>query len=305
MIDDVADADALEPYPRSFQRLMPAAAASPQPEGHVLRRRQVGKQAPVLEHHANRPIRCGHAYSARRVLEHLAVENNLAVVQRHETGEGAEECGLAGAIGPDDRGHLAILFGAPLAWVLARMEFKGKAVVRALALLPLVLPPVVGGVALLLALGRNGLLGSWLEGVGIVLPFSTAGAVVAELFVALPFAVITVEAGVRALDDRLEEAAATLGAGPWFTLRRVVLPALAPSLGAAAALCWARALGEFGATITFAGNLPGRTQTLPLAVYLELQHRPGVAVLLSLVLLTLSIAVLVLLRGRWLSPKRL
>ena len=199
---------------------------------------------------------------------------------------------------------LAILFGAPLAWVLARMEFKGKAVVRALALLPLVLPPVVGGVALLLALGRNGLLGSWLEGVGIVLPFSTAGAVVAELFVALPFAVITVEAGVRALDDRLEEAAATLGAGPWFTLRRIVLPALAPSLGAAAALCWARALGEFGATITFAGNLPGRTQTLPLAVYLELQHRPGVAVLLSLVLLTVSIAVLVLLRGRWLSPRR-
>jgi molybdate transport system permease protein len=199
---------------------------------------------------------------------------------------------------------LALLFGAPLAWVLARVEFRGKPVVRALALLPLVLPPVVGGVALLLALGRNGLVGSWLESVGIVLPFSTAGVVVAELFVALPFAVVTVEAGVRALDERLEEAAATLGAGPWLTLRRVVLPALAPSLGAATALCWARALGEFGATITFAGNLPGRTQTLPLAVYLELQNRPGVAVLLSLVLLTLSIAVLVLLRGRWLSPRR-
>jgi len=126
---------------------------------------------------------------------------------------------------------------------------------------------------------------------------------VAELFVALPFAVITVEAGVRALDERLEEAAATLGAGPWLTLRRVVLPSLAPSLAAAVALCWARALGEFGATITFAGNLPGRTQTLPLAVYLELQQRPGVAVLLSLVLLTLSVAVLVLLRGRWLTPR--
>ena len=198
---------------------------------------------------------------------------------------------------------LALVLGAPLAWVLARVDFRGKTLVRALALLPLVLPPVVGGVALLFALGRNGFVGSWLARAGVTLPFTTAGAVVAELFVALPFAVITVEAGVRALDERLEEAAATLGAGPWLTLRRVVLPALAPSLAAAGALCWARALGEFGATITFAGNLPGRTQTLPLAVYLELQQRPGVAVLLSLVLLALSIAVLFLMRGRWLSPR--
>lgn len=199
---------------------------------------------------------------------------------------------------------LALVLGAPLAWVLARVDFRGKTAVRALALLPLVLPPVVGGVALLFALGRNGLVGSWLGHVGVTLPFTTGGAVVAELFVALPFAVITVEAGVRALDERLEEAAATLGASQWVTLRRVVLPALAPSLAAAAALCWARALGEFGATITFAGNLPGRTQTLPLAVYLELQQRPGVAILLSLILLALSIAVLFLLRGRWLSPRR-
>ena len=139
---------------------------------------------------------------------------------------------------------------------------------------------------------------------GIHLPFTTAGVVVAELFVALPFAVVTVEAGVRGLDERLEEAAATLGAGRWQRLRRVTLPLLTPSLAAAAALCWARALGEFGATITFAGNLPGRTQTLPLAVYLELQHRPGAAILLSLVLLALSITVLVLLRGRWLRPGR-
>jgi len=199
---------------------------------------------------------------------------------------------------------LALVLGAPLAWVLARVDFRGKAIVRALALLPLVLPPVVGGVALLLALGRNGLVGSWLAHVGVVLPFTTAGAIVAELFVALPFAVITVEAGVRGLDERLEEAAATLGAGTWLTLRRVVLPALVPALGAAAALCWARALGEFGATITFAGNLPGRTQTLPLAVYLELQQRPGVAELLSLVLLAVSIAVLFLMRGRWLTSAR-
>src|SRR5439155_495610 len=119
---------------------------------------------------------------------------------------------------------LALVLGAPLAWVLARVDFRGKTLVRALALLPLVLPPVVGGVALLFALGRNGLVGSWLADVGIVLPFTTAGAIVAELFVSLPFAVITVEAGVRALDERLEEAAATLGAGPWLTLRRVVLP---------------------------------------------------------------------------------
>jgi molybdate transport system permease protein len=199
---------------------------------------------------------------------------------------------------------LAVVLGAPLAWVIARVEFPGKSVVRALALLPLVLPPVVGGVALLFALGRHGLVGSWLAHIGIELPFSTAGAVVAELFVALPFAVVTVEAGVRALDERLEDAASTLGAGRWHTLRRVTLPLLAPSLAAAGALCWARALGEFGATITFAGNLPGRTQTVPLAVYLDLQSRPGAAILLSLVLLALSVAVLFLLRGRWLSPRR-
>jgi molybdate transport system permease protein len=199
---------------------------------------------------------------------------------------------------------LALVLGAPLALLLARVEFPGKAVLRALALLPLVLPPVVGGVALLLALGRRGLVGGWLDAVGIHLPFSTAGVVLAELFVALPFAVVTVEAGLRGLDDRLDEAAATLGAGRWRRLRRVTLPLLGPSLAAAGALCWARALGEFGATITFAGNLPGRTQTLPLAVYLELQQRPGAAILLSLVLLALSIAVLVLLRGRWLRPGR-
>jgi molybdate transport system permease protein len=199
---------------------------------------------------------------------------------------------------------LALVLGAPFAMVLARVEFPGKAILRALALLPLVLPPVVGGVALLLALGRRGLVGGWLDTVGVHLPFTTAGVVVAELFVALPFAVVTVEAGVRGLDDRLEEAAATLGAGRWQRLRRVTLPLLSPSLAAAGALCWARALGEFGATITFAGNLPGRTQTLPLAVYLELQHRPATAILLSVVLLTMSIAVLVLLRGRWLRPGR-
>jgi molybdate transport system permease protein len=235
----------------------------------------------------------------------------IGLVQRAPWGELGEHMGAAGVrnaltlslVTSLSAAALALLFGAPLAWLLARTEFPLKSLVRALALLPLVLPPVVGGVALLLAFGRNGIAGSVLDSFGVALPFTTAGAIVAELFVALPFAVLTVEAGVRGLDERLEDAASTLGAGRWYTLRRVTLPLLAPSLAAAAALCWARALGEFGATITFAGNLPGRTQTLPLAVYLELQQRPDVAILLSLVLLALSIAILVLLRGRWLSPR--
>ena len=140
----------------------------------------------------------------------------------------------------------------------------------------MVLPPVVGGVALLLAFGRRGLVGQWLDrAFGITLPFTTAGAILAEAFVAMPFLVITVEAGLRAMDRRYEDAAATLGAGRWLTFRRVTLPLIAPSLGAGIALCWARALGEFGATITFAGNLPGVTQTMPLAVYIAAGDRPG------------------------------
>jgi molybdate transport system permease protein len=128
--------------------------------------------------------------------------------------------------------------------------------------------------------------------------------VLAETFVAMPFLVLTLEAGLRSADVRLEDAARTLGASRATVFRRITLPLIRPTLVAGAVLCWARALGEFGATITFAGNLPGRTQTLPLAVYLELQQRPGVAVLLSLVLLALSIAVLLLMRGRWLTPRR-
>ncbi len=202
-------------------------------------------------------------------------------------------CSL-GAVG------LSLLFGVPLAWLLARLRFRGRDVVRAVVLLPMVLPPVVGGVALLLAFGRNGLAGRWLDGlVGITLPFSTAGAILAETFVAMPFLVITVEAGLRGMDRRYEDAAATLGAGRWTTFRRVTLPLIAPSLGAGAALCWARALGEFGATITFAGNLPGATQTMPLAVYLALQNNVDTAVTLSLVMLAISLVVLVGLRGRW------
>ena len=195
---------------------------------------------------------------------------------------------------------ISLVIGVPLAWLLARVRFRGRDLVRAVVLLPMVLPPVVGGVALLLAFGRNGVAGQALDRVlGITLPFSTAGAIMAETFVAMPFLVITVEAGIRAMDRRYEDAAATLGAGRWTVFRRVTLPLIAPALGAGAALAWARALGEFGATITFAGNLPGTTQTMPLAVYLALQSEPDSAIALSLVMLAISLTVLVALRSRW------
>jgi molybdate transport system permease protein len=197
---------------------------------------------------------------------------------------------------------LSLLVGVPLAWVLARGRFPGRRLLRALTTLPMVLPPVVGGVALLLAFGRRGLAGQWLDSwFGITLPFTTAGAVLAETFVAMPFLVLTAEAGFRSADQRLEEAARTLGARPWTVFRRVTLPLVGPSLAAGAVLAWARALGEFGATITFAGNFPGETQTTPLKVYLLLESRPEAAIVLSLVLLAVSLVVLVGLRSRWLG----
>ncbi|WP_329569977.1 molybdate ABC transporter permease subunit [Kitasatospora sp. NBC_01266] len=197
---------------------------------------------------------------------------------------------------------ISLVLGVPLAWLLARTEFPGRRVIRALVTLPLVLPPVVGGVALLLVLGRNGIVGRWLDSAfGITLPFTTPGVVVAEAFVAMPFLVISVEGALRAADPRYEEAAATLGASRLTAFRRVTLPLIAPGVAAGAVLAWARALGEFGATITFAGNFPGTTQTMPLAVYLALENDPEAAIALSLVLLAVSITVLVGLRGRWLS----
>jgi len=197
---------------------------------------------------------------------------------------------------------IAIVLGVPLAWVQARLSFPGQNVLRALTTLPMVLPPVVGGVALLLAFGRHGLVGTYLfEGLGIRLPFSTAGAIMAETFVSMPFLVITVEAGLRSMNTRLEEAARTLGARPWAVFRTVTLPLAGPSIFAGALLCWSRALGEFGATITFAGNFPGRTQTLPLAVYLLLETQPDAAIILSLLLVLVSLVVLVGLRDRYLS----
>ncbi|MEU1889033.1 ABC transporter permease [Micromonospora sp. WMMD987] len=197
---------------------------------------------------------------------------------------------------------LCLALGVPLAWLLARVEFPGRRLVRALVTVPLVLPPVVGGVALLLVFGRRGPLGGWLDTTfGVTLPFTTTGVVLAEAFVAMPFLIIAVEGALRGADHRYEEAAATLGAGRWTTFTRVTLPLVAPGIAAGAVLCWARALGEFGATITFAGNYPGRTQTMPLAVYLALETDLEAAVVLSLMLLTVSVVILAGLRDRWIT----
>ena len=195
---------------------------------------------------------------------------------------------------------ICIVVGVPLAWLLARVEFPGRKLVRALVTVPLVLPPVVGGVALLLALGRFGIVGVWLDRwFGYTIPFTTTAVVLAEAFVAMPFLVIAVEGALRGADERYEEAAATLGAGRWTTFRRVTLPLVAPGVAAGAVLCWARALGEFGATITFAGSYPGKTRTMPIQVYLELESDVDSAIVLSLVLLAVSVIILVSLRDRW------
>jgi molybdate transport system permease protein len=197
---------------------------------------------------------------------------------------------------------LSLVLGVPLAWVLARSSIRGRSVLRALVTVPLVLPPVVGGVALFLVLGRQGIVGRLLhEHLDVTIPFTTTAVVIAETFVAMPFLVISVEGALRAADARFEDAAATLGADRWTTFRRVTLPLVAPGVAAGAVLCWARALGEFGATITFAGNFPGTTQTMPLAVYLALQSDPEAAIALSLVLLAVSLGTLLVLRDRWLG----
>ena len=193
-----------------------------------------------------------------------------------------------------------VVLGLPLAFVLARRRLRFPRIVRAVVMLPMVLPPVVAGTALLFALGRRGLVGQWLDSwFGVSLPFTTAGAVVAAAFVALPFFVVTVEAALRQAGDDLDEAAATLGAGAWATLVHVTLPTIRPALAAGTALAWARALGEFGATLTFAGNFPGRTRTLPLETYLALERNPEAAVAISLILMAVALAVLVTLRDRW------
>lgn len=195
---------------------------------------------------------------------------------------------------------IAVLLGVPLAWLLARPGLVGGSWLRAAVTVPLVLPPVVGGVALFTVLGRSGIVGRPLYALtGFAFPFTPYAVVLAQVFVALPFLVLSVEGALRAADRRTEEAAATLGARPRTVFLRVTLPLVGPGVAAGAVLAWARALGEFGATITFAGNFPGTTRTMPLEVYLALQTDPGAALLLSVLLLAVSVAVLALLRDRW------
>lgn len=195
---------------------------------------------------------------------------------------------------------LSALFGVPLAWVLARSRFPGRSAVLALCTVSMVLPPVVGGAALLFALGRRGLVGRHLfDWFGLQIPFTTAAVVIAQTFVAMPFLVVTVESALRNRDTSDEDAARTLGADAWTTFRRVTVPAIRPALVAGTVLAWARALGEFGATITFAGSLPGVTRTMPLAVYTALETDPEAALVQALVMIAISFLVLVGLRERW------
>ena len=195
---------------------------------------------------------------------------------------------------------LVSVVGVPLAWTLARVDFPGRSLVRALVIVPLVLPPVVGGVALLSAFGRRGLVGGPLyDATGFSLPFTTLAVVVAHAFVALPFFVLSVEGALRATNREYDVVAATLGASRWTVFRTVSLPLAGPGLLAGLVLAWARALGEFGATITFAGNYPGTTRTMPNAIYVALQTDPDAALVLSVILMIVSVAVLALLRERW------
>ena len=197
---------------------------------------------------------------------------------------------------------VCVLVGVPLAWVLARVTFPGRRFVRALVTVPLVLPPVVAGVALLTAFGRRGFIGGPLrDAFGVSIPFSTTAVVLAQVFVAMPFLVITVESSFRTADPTLDEEAATAGASRWQTFRRINVPLALPGILSGAVLAWARAIGEFGATITFAGNAPGVTRTMPLEIYTALQTDPEPAIALSILLLALSIVVLAALREKWLT----
>ena len=195
-----------------------------------------------------------------------------------------------------------VLVGVPLAAVLASADGWPpllRRLVRGLVTVPLVMPPVVGGIALLLLLGRTGLIGGALRVVGVTIPFTTAAVVIAQVFVGLPFLVLGVEGALRGVDPGYAVAATTLGAGPWTRFTRVTLPLAGPGLAAGAVLSFARALGEFGATITFAGSLPGVTQTLPIAAYLALSTDPASAIAVSVVLVVVSLGVLIALRDRW------
>lgn len=193
---------------------------------------------------------------------------------------------------------LCIVLGVPMAMVLARTSFRGQGILRSLVLLPLVLPPVVGGIALLYTFGRRGLLGETLDVLGWQIAFSTTAVVMAQTFVALPFLVLSLEGSLRTAGSRYEQVAATLGARPTTVLRRVTLPLVLPGLASGAVLSFARALGEFGATLTFAGSLEGVTRTLPLEIYLQRETDADAAVALSLVLVVVAIVVISVARGR-------
>jgi molybdate transport system permease protein len=193
---------------------------------------------------------------------------------------------------------LCVVLGTPLALVLARGRFRGLKLLRALVLLPLVLPPVVGGMALLYTFGRRGLLGEAFEVLGIQIAFSTIAVVLAQTFVALPFLVLSVEAALRTAGTKFEGVAATLGAAPGTVLRRVTLPLLLPSMLSGTILCFARALGEFGATLTFAGSLAGVTRTLPLEIYLQHETDPEAAMALSMLLVATAVVIVALTYSR-------
>jgi molybdate transport system permease protein len=192
---------------------------------------------------------------------------------------------------------LTILLGSPLAFILARRRFRGARVIDTMVDLPIVLPPAVAGLALLLTFGRRGLLGESLDAAGITISFSTAAVVMAQCFVAAPFFIRSAKAGFTAVYRDSEEAAAVDGADRWQVFRDITLPLALPALSAGAVLAWARAVGEFGATILFAGSFPGRTQTVPLAIYGRYEAGDmTTALVLSSVLLAVSMGILFFLR---------
>jgi molybdate transport system permease protein len=198
---------------------------------------------------------------------------------------------------------ICLLVGLPLAWLLARVEFAGRRLLRALVIVPMVLPPVVAGIALRSAFGRSGLLGEpLLDATGFAFPYTTWGVVLSHVFVSLPFVVVSIEGGLRSAGSEYDAAAATLGAGRWTTFRRVTVPLALPGIAAGMVLGWARSLGEFGATITFNGNYPGTTQTMPTLIYVQRLADENGALALSLLMLLVSVAVLAALRDRWLVP---
>jgi len=197
---------------------------------------------------------------------------------------------------------LCLVLGVPMATVLARSRFRGQGVVRAVVLLPLVIPPVVSGIALLYTFGRRGLLGGTLNALGVEIAFSTVAVVLSQAFVSLPFLVLALEGSLRTLGGRHEVVAASLGASPTTTFRRITLPLVLPGLLSGGVLAFARSLGEFGATITFAGSLQGTTTTMPIQIYLERLSDPDAAVALSVLLVVVAVVVIVIARpGRSLT----